>query len=212
MKIQLNSWPIRFLTKICDLIILNVIFIAACMTIVFSGAAITALYTVTLRMTQAKEYAPLRGFLRSLRDNFVPSVPATVLLFIDVMLFAFLYTALYAEILIISPTLFVLLSIVAVLTTAILGYLFPLLAQFENTFPRHLGNAAKLALACLPVTFLLTIVDLLPLLLTMFLPDLFGAFAAFWMLIGFAAGAYLNSFYLNRVFKRKNHAEIREEG
>ena len=35
-------------------------------------------------------------------------------------------------------------------TTALLSYLFPLTARFNNTFVRHLGNAARLAVANLP--------------------------------------------------------------
>lgn len=211
MKIQPDSLPIRFLTKVCDLMILNILFILGCVTIAFSGAAVTALYFVTLKMIQGKAYAPLKDFLRIVRENFIPSVPAAILLFADVMLIAFLHTVLYAEALLISPTLFVALVIAALVLTALLSWLFPLLAQFENTFPRHFGNAAKLALANLPVTFLVTLVNLLPLLLLLLLPELAGYFVAFWVLGGLAAGAYLNSFYLNRVFKAKN-GEVEADG
>lgn len=204
MKIQPDSVPIRFLAKICDLMILNILFILGCVTIIFSGTAVTALYFVTLKMIQGKAYAPLKDFLRLVRENFIPSVPAAILLFADIMLIAFLNTVLYAETLLISPTLFVALVIAALVLTALLSWLFPLLAQFENTFPRHFGNAAKLALANLPVTFFLVLMNLLPLLLVMLLPELLGYFAAFWILIGLAAGAYLNSFYLNRVFRAKS--------
>ena len=85
--------------------------------------------------------------------------------------------------------------------TALLSWLFPLLARFENTFPNHLGNAARLALANLPVTFLLTAVNLLPLLLCVLIPASLGVVFAFWMLFGFAVGAWVNSFYLNRIFE-----------
>lgn len=147
MKIQPDGLPIRFLTKVCDLMILNILFILGCVTIVFSGAAVITLYSVTLKMIQGKAYAPLKDFLRVTWENFIPSVPVTILLFADMMLIAFLHTVLYAETLLISPTLFIALAIAALVLTALLSWLFPLLAQFENTFPRHFGNAARLALA-----------------------------------------------------------------
>lgn len=208
MKFQPDSLPIRFLTKVCDLMILNFLFIFGCVTIVFSGAAVTALYAVTLRMIQGRAYTPFKDFLRGIWENFASSVPVVILFFTDVMLIAFLNTVLYAETLLISPTLFIALVIFAFVLTALLSWLFPLLAQFENTFPRHFSNAAKLALANLPITFLVVLVNLLPLLLTMLLPELFGHFIAFWVLIGFSTSAYLNSFYLNRVFKPKSE-EVR---
>lgn len=201
-----DSMLIRFLTKICDLLFLNIVFALSCATVVFSGAAATSLYTVTLKMIRGQDYAPIKDFLRALRENFLPSFPATILLFVDVTLLAVLRTALYAETLLMSPTLFVLLAIITILLSALLAWLFPLLARFENTFSHHLSNAIRLSLANLPVTVLMTTVNLLPLLIGLLFPALLGVVFAFWLLFGFAAGAWINSFYLNRIF------ESREDG
>lgn len=198
--IRPDSWPIRSLTRICDLISLNLSFLLSCATVICSGTGLTALYTVTLRMVRGKEHAPFKDFVRAARDNFIPSAPAALLLFLDGGLIAYLRFVLYADELLIPPELFVLLAMAAVLLTAVLSWLFPLLAAFDNTFPRHLANAGRLALANLPVTCLMTLVDLLPLLLALLFPALLGQVAAFWLLIGIAAGAFANSFYLARIF------------
>lgn len=192
---------IRFLTKVCDLLLLNLALVLSCVTVVFSGTAVTSLYTVTLKMIRGQDYTPIKDFLRALRENFLPSFPAAIMLFVDVTLLAVLRAALYAETLLISPMLFILLTIIAVFLTALLSWLFPLLARFENTFSNHLSNAARLALVNLPVTFLMTTVNLLPLLLCMLIPLSLGVVFAFWLLFGFAAGAWVNSFYLNRIFQ-----------
>lgn len=197
-----DSLLIRFLTKVCDVLFLNVVFVASCATVVFSGTAAASIYAVALKMIRGEDYEPVKGFLRAARENFLPSVPATILLFADITLIAVLYRLLYAEVLLVSPAVFILLAIGAWLLTALLSYLFPLLARYENTFPKHVGNAARLALANLPVTFFLTAVNLLPLLLGIFFPSAWGLVTAFWLLFGFALGAYLNSFYLNRIFSR----------
>lgn len=197
---QPNSWPIRFLTRVCDLIILNVLTLVFCLTVVCSGAAITALYSVTLRMMRKEDGFIVKDFFRAFRGSFIPSVPATILLFADVLLFSVLYYALYAEVLVFSPNIFVLLSIAAVFLTVLLSYLFPLLARYDNTFLRHLGNAGRLALANLPVSCFLLAVNLLPLLVILFFPAVWGGMVGFMGLIGAAAGAYVNSFYLNRIF------------
>ena len=138
--------------------------------------------------------------LRALRGNFIPSVPSTLLLLADVTMIAVLRQVLYAETLLLSPTVFVLLTIIAIFLTALLSYLFPLTARFNNTFVRHLGNAARLAVANLPVTFLITGVNLLPVILPLLFPQMLGIVAAFWLVVGFSAGAWMNSFYLNRIF------------
>ena len=198
---QPDSLLIRFLTKICDLLFLNIVFVLSCATIIVSGAAVTSLYAVTLKMMRGQNYAPIKDFLRALRENFLPSFPATILLFVDVTLLAILRAALCAETLLMPPTLFVLLAIIAVFLSALLSWLFPLLARFENTFSRHLSNAVRLSLVNLPVTSLLTAVNLLPLLLCVLIPASLGVVFAFWMLFGFAAGAWANAFYLNRIFE-----------
>lgn len=198
---QPDSFLIRVLTKVCDLLFLNIVFVFSCATVVFSGVAAVSLYAVTLKMMRGQDCAPVKDFLRRLRENFLSSFPATLLLFADVTLLAVLHAVLYAGTLLMPPTLFVLLTIIAVFLTALLAWLFPLLARFQNTFPQHFGNAAKLALVNLPVTFLMTAVDLLPLLLSIFIPALLGVVFAFWLLFGFAAGAWVNSFYLNRCFE-----------
>lgn len=196
-----DSWLIRFLTKVCDLLFLNIALVLSCCTVVLSGAAVTALYSITLKMVRGQDYDPIKGFLRALRENFLPSSPATALLFVNAALLALLRSALYAEPLLFSPALFLFLALAAVFLTALLSYLFPLLARFENTFSHHLVNAARLSLANLPVTFLITTVNLLPLLIGFFVPSLLGVTFAFWLLFGFAAGAWVNSFYLNRIFE-----------
>lgn len=198
-----DSLLIRFLTKICNLIILNVLFVVTCATIVFSGTAVSALYTMTFRMRLKKEDSMVKGYFHALRENFVPSVPATVCMLAEVTLLAVLRKALFAETLLFSPNIFVFLSIVAVFLAAVLSYTFPLLARYENTFLQHIGNAGRLAVVNLPVTVLLTAVNLLPVLLSLFFPRLLGVVTALWLLIGFAAGAYGNTFYLIRVFKRE---------
>ncbi|MCI9316843.1 MAG: DUF624 domain-containing protein [Oscillospiraceae bacterium] len=199
---QPGSRLIRFLTAVCDLMILNILLVLSCVTVVFSGDGVVSLYTVTLRMFRGTEDSPGKSFLRALRGNFIPSVPSTLLLLADVTMIAVLRRVLYAETLLLSPTVFVLLTIITIFLTALLSYLFPLTARFNNTFVRHLGNAARLAVANLPVTFLITGVNLFPVILPLLLPQLLGIVAAFWLVAGFSVGAWMNSFYLNRIFSR----------
>ena len=71
MKIQPDSWLIRFLSRVCDLFLLNLVFLFACVTVVCSGTAVTALYSVTLRMLRGETNTPVKDFFRSIRNNFI---------------------------------------------------------------------------------------------------------------------------------------------
>ena len=201
-----DSCLIRFLARICDLLLLNIALVLSCCTVVLSGTAVTALYSMTLKLMRGQDCDPVKGFLRALRENFLSSSFATILFLADVTLLAVLRSVLYAETLLMPPAVFVMLAILAVFLTALLSYLFPLLARFENTFSHHLSNAIRLSLANLPVNVQMTTVNLLPLQIGLLFPALLGVVFAFWLLFGFAAGAWINSFYLNRIF------ESREDG
>ena len=63
----LNSRLIRFLTAVCDLMILNVLFLFSCITVVLAGDGAVSLYTVTLRMFRGTEESPGKSFLHSLK-------------------------------------------------------------------------------------------------------------------------------------------------
>ena len=191
---------IRFLTCLCDLILLNLLFLLTFCTVVLSGAAVTALNAQTLKMVRQEEDSIVRGYFHALKENFLVSTPATLLLFLDVLLLGLIRYALYADTLVMSPALFVLLVILMLLLTGFLSWLFPLIARFENSFPVSCRNALRLALANLPISFMLTVVNLLPLLTLRWFPGAAGGLLCFWLLIGFAAGAYVNAWYLRRCF------------
>lgn len=200
MQLRPDSAPIRFLSRIFDLIILSVLTIVTCALVIPAGAALLALYTVSLKMVRSEDHRIVRSFFRALRENLVSSVPVAVLLYADGMLILFLFRVLWAEDLLLAPPVFILLWIFAVLLTALLSWLVPLMARYENPFPRQLLNAAGLAAANLPITCLVALVNLLPVILVTAFPEIFGYVAAVWTFLATGTGAYVNSFYFRRCF------------
>ena len=179
--------------------LLSVLFTLSCSTIVLAGAAVTALYSMTLKMVRGEEGETAKGFFRALFGSFLQSVPGSVLLFLDTALLMLMRSSPSGDISAFLSYAFALLSIAAILLTAWLGWLFPLQARFENSFRRHSKNAAILALSNLPVTCLLTLINLLPFISLLIFP---GELIAFWVIFGFGGVAYVNSFYLRRTFDR----------
>ena len=201
-RFSLDNPVIRFWGRVCDLMILSVLFTLSCMLIVPSGAAMTALYTMTLKMVRNEEGETIKGYLTALRNSFLNSAPCAAVLFLDWgMIFVIVY-ALYAGVLLFSPLVFILLCIVTMVLTSWLSWLFPLQARFENHFSGHCRNAAALSLTQLPVTCLMTLMNLLPMLSVLLFPNRAGELITFWILFGFGGCAFVNSFYLRRVFDR----------
>ena len=195
-----DSLPIRFLTLLCDLMLLNLMYVFSALTIVLSGAGLTALYSQTLKMVRREEESTVKGYLRAVKENFLQSFPATLLLFFAVLVLMLIRYALRAEVLVFAPPVFVLLCILLVLMAAFLSWLFPLTARYETSFGKQCKNAMRLAVTQLPQTFLMVFVNLLPLLIGYRFPAAAGCLIGIWLLIGCAAGAYINSWYLRRCF------------
>ena len=67
---NLDSPFMRFLTKMADLIILNILYMICCIPIVTIGAASTALYTVSMKAVKNEESYIIRGYFKAFKENF----------------------------------------------------------------------------------------------------------------------------------------------
>ena len=74
---NLDSPFMRFLTKMADLIILNILYMICCIPIVTIGAASTALYTVSMKAVKNEESYIIRGYFKAFKENFKISMTAT---------------------------------------------------------------------------------------------------------------------------------------
>lgn len=83
-----------------------------------------------------------------------------------------------------------------------LAYVYPLLAQFDNSIKNTLKNACLLAIGSLPYSLVMAALNLLPVALFLFATSFFFRTAIFWVLIGGALVAFANSWLLRKVFKR----------
>ena len=67
---RMDSPLMRFLTKIADLMVLNILFCVTSIPLITIGASWTALYSVTLKMVRDEEGSVSRSYFRSFRQNF----------------------------------------------------------------------------------------------------------------------------------------------
>ena len=67
---NLDSPVMVFLSKVANLMILNVLTIICCIPIFTAGAAITALYYVTIKMARGDDPYIIKGYFKSFKENF----------------------------------------------------------------------------------------------------------------------------------------------
>ena len=187
------------MSRIGDLIILNLIFLLTSVPIFTIGASVTALYTVCFRFGTDREQGVFRSYFRAFRDNFKQGTQIWLILLLcgaaccfDIYLFLSLPSML--------RYLSVVFSIALVLVLLVLSYAFPLLSQFENKNKNIFTNALFLSLGYLPRSILLVALNVLPwvLLATNIITFMQAGFL--WVAIYFSAAAYAGTFLLKKVF------------
>lgn len=195
-----DSKIMQFLSRLTDLILLNVVFLLTCIPLFTIGAANTALYTVCFHMDTDREERLFSSYFRAFRENFRQGT----ILWLILLLFG--STALINVFLFLTKTTvlryaFVLFAVLFVLVAMIFGYVFPLLSRFQNSVKEMLKNALLLSLAYLPRSLAVTVINLFPWgILTVNLYA-FLQLGFLWVFLYFSAAAYFNSRVLLKVFK-----------
>ena len=191
-----------FLSRLADLFWLNLLFVICSVPVITAGAASTALYYVTLKMAKDEEGYITKSYFKSFKENFVQATIIWVIfLFILVVMFLDLRIANggnIAEVFnssAVSNVVIAAVGVMAVVVAMTLIYVFPLLAQFENTIKNTVKNAFLISLRHLPYTFLMLIITAVPVVLIILFPALLIL-----VFIMFSATAYINSKYLNKIF------------
>ena len=194
-----DSKFMRAMSRLGDLMILNLIFLLSCVPLFTIGAACTALYTVCFRFDTKEEGRVLRTYFRSFKANFKQATALWLILLVcggaaafDGWLFLNLPGASHW-----LSILFAALLLLALLTASML---FPLLSQFQNGNLNTLKNALALSLGYLPRSVLMTALCVFPFALLWKDLYLFLYTGFLWVALYFSAVAFLNTKLLKKVF------------
>ena len=197
-----DSGILRILSATADLIVLNLLFIFCSLPIFTIGPALTAMHYVTLRMVRNEESHIVKDFFRSFRQNISQGIIIHIVFSVISIILAFNVYVLwnlmeagwiYKYLLILT----VLLSALHIMTFI---YVFPVLAQFNNTIRNTIKNARFMALKHFSFTLAMFLVTVCPIICALFINYFLEWEIVIFALIGFALIAYFNSRFLVRIF------------
>lgn len=143
------------LTKIADVVWLNILFVVCSLPVFTIGASTTALYYVTFKTIGGEEGYIAKDFFRSFKQNFKQS---TIVWLVLLVLYVILGVDLVVLFRMDSPMAdagIVLVMIPGFLILFVSLYVFPLLSRFENTTKATIKNALLLSIANIPKTLLM---------------------------------------------------------
>lgn len=182
-------------SRITDAIFLSLFWILGCVPILTSGASFAALYDSVYRGFRCGEKNSWQRFLSTFRRNWKSGILPTVVFGILIALLSegliFCWNSAVAGS--VSWMIFAAAAFFGIVLFGILSVLFPLLSRFENSFGGLLKNTVLLALANLPRTTALGILNAV----TVFLCVRF-VFPLFFMP---AIAAFIGSFLLEPMFR-----------
>lgn len=204
---SMDSPLMQFLTKVADLIILNIVFLICCIPVITIGASYTAMYYVTLKLVKNEDCYVVKQFLSSFKSNFKQAtIIWAVLLIIAVGLVFDGYVVMTGG----SVEVF---KIVLLVLGAIWGILFinvfPLLAKFDNTTMMIVKNALAVGFTHIVKTVLMLIFTALPFVLMWKKIELFPVI----FMLGFSTIAFINSVWFRKIYDEmiENYMGKKEE-
>ena len=198
----IDSPVMRFLGRAGDILLLNIIFVVTSIPVITIGTALSALYTVAMKLVRGEDPAIIKEYLKAYKRNFKPATICWlimaligVLLFVDFRLVAVFSGTAY--------------TVMRLLLAMVLGiwlltflYLFPYIARFDNTVLNSMKNALFLSVAHIPSTLMMLGVAIGLLIITLFTSKTFVIGTILWTFFGFAILAYVQSFLLCRIFTK----------
>lgn len=191
---------VRALSKICDMVCLNILWLICSIPIITIGASTAALYTVMLKMVKNEEGYIFRGFFKAFKSNFKQST----IMWIVILLLGIVCWIDYRVAGVmpgmggsIMRIIFLLLGFILLSVTI---YIFPLTARYENTIRNTVRNALILTVGKLPYTLLMVVVTVGSLIISLWNSMTLMFAIPLWFIIGVSLIAWINSYILRRVF------------
>lgn len=205
-----NSPVVIFLNRLFDLLILNWIFLLACLPIITIGPALTALYTVTLKLANHESPYISRTFFNSFRKNFKESIFLWFPLLFGFLFFGtdlyIVHTQLDASLLFLQyPIFFFLFCLISIII-----YAFPLFAIFDNSLAKTTKNALLLSLSNLPLTIFVIVLIVIFISIAQISSEAMWGVISIFLFVGCSAFAWMLSFYFLRIFKKISPEDFEE--
>ena len=194
----LDSPLMNGLSKLADLIWLNILATICCIPIITIGASLTALHYVVLKMVKDEEGYITRSFFKSFRENFKQAtlmwlmlLVVFILLVADFMIFRFSGIVFpgWCQIALIA---------IAVLIMFATMHLFPLLSRYENSIRATYKNSLFMGILHLPKTILMMLCWIIPAVITIYVERFFPIV----FFLGISGPAFLNALLYKKSFEQ----------
>lgn len=193
----------RFMTAFGNIFALNICFIIASLGIVTIGAALTALFSMCIRLQDSSSDAMIfKEYFTEFKKNFKKATIEWLIVLVAIVV-------MYTEYLLIlnfpgpiASVYTVVLIAELIVSALVMAFLFPLTARFENTVFNTFKNAFLLSISNLWDFAKIFLIWFVPLYVTISNPVVFFLIWYLYLLIAFGTMAYLSTITIRNVFNK----------
>ncbi len=202
MKIfEVESPLMRFLGKMTDIVIVNLLTVVLCIPIITAGAAFTAMHYCMLKLVRDEEAGIAKQFFHSFKDNFKQSTIIWLIFLVIAAFFGVDLFLLYNSTNEMSAYVFGGIIAFIALIMFIGVFVYPLQAKFVNPISKTLKTAFVFAFKHFPITLLILLAEAFPFLL-FFIGNLGLFLLPLEFCFCFALPAFLAAKLYNKDFKK----------
>jgi len=198
---NLDSPVMRFLSRMADVMILNILVLITCIPIITVGASLSALHYVLIKMVRDEETYIFKMYFKAFKQNFLQGTVLWIIVVIVGFIFGFdAYIFVHgSETGLVFPwPVVVAVLAVAVIYVMTVMYVFPLQARFINTVGKTLKNAFLMMILNFPKSVVMLVLYCMPVVLLFV-----SSFAMPFLIMFGIAGPSLGAVYLYRkIFER----------
>lgn len=195
---DLDSPVFSFLSKMADLIYLNILTFICCIPIITVGASMTALNYVVLKMVRNEEGYITRSFFKSFKQNFKQATVIWLMILAATAVLAGDAFILSYSGLVFPSWLRIAVTVVGVVLMFTLMHVFPVLSRFENSIKNTFKNSLFMGILTFPKTLLMMVCWMVPVVITAFFLQALPLVFAF----GISGPAFACALLYNKTFKR----------
>lgn len=204
---------VRFLTVLCDLLIVNLLWVICSLPIVTIGASTKAMYSIMLKLARKEPVSTIREYFQALREGFVPSLILWVITALALAIFV--ADLLYASVQVgSSRILFIVASAVSgAVSLSLATWSFSLAASFENTVKGYLKNSLAMAFVSPGQTIIMWCLYAFPVLFFILIPRTAQAVVApLYIMMGATLPCYFVAQLQQKVYDRINAQQSAASG
>jgi uncharacterized membrane protein YesL len=199
-----NNPIMRFLSRLVDLAVLNIITLLYCVPVITAGGALTAMNYVLLHLVREDETYVISMFRKSFRENFKQGILEGLVVLAVAGVTAVDMWGFHRAESRMATLMMIVITIVAVFIFVTCIYMFALQSRYENKVSTTILNAVRLMVTNLPRTIAMIVIWLIWAVILVYLHK---AAPTVFLFFGLTFPGFLCTMLYNRIFEKLESEE-----